>query len=106
MHISVTTLYMLPDKINEFIHTYTVLAPTVDGSPGLVSARLLVNREAAQVLIVGVYDTEANAREFAHNITFEGSLYSLRDVCTRAPTREYFEVPYVIHYDNSQAGEW
>ena len=98
MFISVTTLKMYPERIEDFVHTYKVLAPTVAGSRGLLGAKLLVNRPAGRVLIVGLYDTEENARDFAHNVTYEGSLYSLQDICTEAPTREYYEVPFEINY--------
>lgn len=104
MYISVTTLNMYPDKIDYFIHTYKILAPTVAGSNGLLSARLWVNRPAGQVLIVGIYDTEENAREFASNVTFEGSLYSMQDFCINEPVREYYEVPYEINYSKDTTG--
>jgi heme-degrading monooxygenase HmoA len=106
MYISVTTLNMIPDKINDFIRTYTILAPTVAGSQGLLGAKLLVNRLAGQVLIVGIYDNEENAKEFAHNVTYEGSLYSLQDICTEPPTRTYFEVPYEINYTKDKSAFW
>jgi quinol monooxygenase YgiN len=105
MYISVTTLNMYPDKIDDFIHTYKILAPTVAGSDGLLRAHLLVNRKAGQALIVGVYDTEEHAREFASNVTFEGSLYSIQDYCVNEPVREYYEVPYEINYSENLTGQ-
>lgn len=98
MYASVTTVQVQPDKVEELIRGYTEVAQSIPQVQGLKSARLLTDRTSGKVLILGLWETEADARAFETNPTFQQALAGLRDYLVGAPTREYYEVSFEKEY--------
>jgi heme-degrading monooxygenase HmoA len=90
---SVTMVQVHPDKVDELIRIYKQLAQATQAA-GLKGARLLTNRVTGKALIIGRWETEADAKAFESSPTFQAAAANLGTMLTAPPTREYYEVSF------------
>jgi len=63
MHVRMLRIQVSPDKIDDFIQLWhNEMLPFAKTQKGWKSARLLVDREAGKTIIIGLWETEADAR--------------------------------------------
>jgi len=63
MHVRMLRVQVPPDKMDDFIQLWhDEMLPFAKGQKGWKGARLLVEREAGKTLIMGLWETEADAR--------------------------------------------
>jgi len=94
MHARVFSVQVAPEKMDEFIQLWhTAMLPTAQAQPGWRSARLLVDRKASKAVVVGIWETEADALA-----TSTGSAHAekqraiLGSLLTAPPVVEHYEV--------------
>jgi heme-degrading monooxygenase HmoA len=80
--------------MDEFVRLWhDAMAPLAQQQPGWRSARLLVDREAGKAVVVGFWESEADAM-----VSGVGSAYAqeqqalLGDLATEPPKMEHYEV--------------
>lgn len=94
MYARLFTVRIAPDRMDEFARRWhDAMAPLARQQPGWRSARLLVDREAGKAVVVGLWETEADAM-----VSGAGSAYAqqqqalLGDLITEPPVMEHYEV--------------
>jgi quinol monooxygenase YgiN len=90
---AVTMVQVHPDKVDELIRAYEEMTRATEAQ-GLMGARLLTNRTTGKVLIIGLWESEADAKAFESSPGFQESVASIAPLLTAAPTREYYEVSF------------
>jgi heme-degrading monooxygenase HmoA len=88
------TLQLAPDKVDEFIRLWhDVMVPTARSQKGWKGARLLMDRKTSKAIVVGDWETEADATS-----TSTGSGYAdqqratLAGLITAPPMVEHYEL--------------
>lgn len=94
MYARLFTIQVLPDRMDEFIQRWhDAMLPLAQQQPGWRSARLLVDRQAGKAVVVGIWESEADAM-----VSGAGSAYAqqqqalLGDLNTAPPVMEHYEV--------------
>ena len=64
MHSSLTTIQVQPDKVDRAARAWQALHSGGEMPDGLRSAHFLVDRATGQVVIVGLWESEQQARAF------------------------------------------
>lgn len=90
---SVTAVQVQPDKVDELIRGYKEIAQATQAS-GLKGVRLLTNHTTGKALIIGRWETEADAKAFESSPTFQAAAANLANILAAPPTREYYEVSF------------
>ena len=63
MHVRMLRVQVPPEKMDDFIQLWhNEMLPFAKAQKGWKSARLLVDREAGKTVIIGLWETEADAR--------------------------------------------
>ena len=62
MYARMFSIHVTPDKVDEFIQLWqNSMLPLAQQQPGWKSARLLVDRKTGKTVIIGMWETEADA---------------------------------------------
>jgi heme-degrading monooxygenase HmoA len=94
MYARLFTVQVSPDRLDEFIQVWHhAMLPTAQAQKGWNSARLLVDRETGKVIVVGFWETEADALASGAGSAYaEKQRELLGSLATAPPVMEHYEV--------------
>ncbi len=96
MHASVTTFQLQPGKTDEAIRLWREsAAPLAMKQKGFKSGHFFTDRNTGKGIIVGRWETEADARAFESSGAFKEAAGKLASALASQPVREYYEVSEV-----------
>jgi heme-degrading monooxygenase HmoA len=94
MYARTFTVQVSTDKLDDFIRLWhEALLPAARSQAGWKSARLLVDRKTGKAVVVGMWETEADATATGGGSTyFQGQVNKISSLITAPPVVEHFEV--------------
>jgi heme-degrading monooxygenase HmoA len=94
MYARTFTVQVSPDKLDDFIHLWhEAMLPAARGQAGWKSARLLVDRKTGKAMVVGIWETEAEAMATGGGSAYaQGQVNRISSLITAPPVVEHYEV--------------
>jgi heme-degrading monooxygenase HmoA len=88
------TIQVKPERMDEFVQLWhSAMLPAAQTQTGWRAARLLVDRKSGKVVIIGFWETEADALASGVGSAYaQKQLTTLGDLATAVPVIEHFEV--------------
>ena len=94
MHARLFSIQVFPEKMDEFIQLWhNAMLPAAKEQKGWKSARLLVDRKTSKVIVIGLWETEADALASGTGSAHaEKQRAILGSLLTAPPVVEHYEV--------------
>jgi len=92
MNMVITTIEVRPENIDEFARIWIEGSTDVKPFKGFKDGYLVTNRDLGKAIIVGLWETEADAAAFSSSSVFQTVMGNLKPLATNQPTREFFEI--------------
>lgn len=92
MKMVLTTIEVKPENMDEFVHIWREGSTDVKSFRGFKEGYLVTNRDLGKVVIVGLWETEADAVDFGKSTVFQTVMGKLKPLATNRPAREHFEI--------------
>jgi len=92
MNMVITTIEVKPENMAEFIRIWTVGSTDVKSFQGFKEGYLVTNRDLGKAVIVGLWETAADAAAFSNSSVFQTVMGKLKPLAANQPAREFFEI--------------
>jgi heme-degrading monooxygenase HmoA len=93
MYAAMVTASIPADQLDAARQLYQErILPIAQQNPGFKSITMLVNRQTNQMVIVVLFETEADARAIETSGRFQQAIELMAPFLTSRPTREVYEV--------------
>ena len=92
MNMVLTTIEVKPENMDEFVRIWSDGSTDVKSFEGFKAGYLVTNRDLGKAVIVGLWETAANAAAFSSSTVFQTVMGKLRPLASNQPAREFFEI--------------
>jgi heme-degrading monooxygenase HmoA len=92
MNMVLTTIEVKPENMDEFIRIWNEGATDVKPFTGFKEGYLITNRDLGKAVIVGVWESAAEAATFSNSAVFQTAIGKLKPLAVNQPVREFFEI--------------
>jgi len=92
MNMVITTIEVKPENMDEFVRIWSEGSTDVKSFKGFKQGYLVTNRDLGKAIIVGLWETGADAAAFGSSSVFQTVMSKLKPLATNQPVREMFEI--------------
>lgn len=92
MNMVITTIAVKPENLDEFVRIWNEGSSQVKSFKGFKAGYLATNRDLGRAVIVGQWETGADAAAFSGSSVFQTVMGRLKHLATNQPARESFEI--------------
>ncbi|MGZ9235245.1 MAG: antibiotic biosynthesis monooxygenase family protein [Anaerolineales bacterium] len=92
MNMVLTTIEVKPENMDEFVRIWNEGSTDVKSFEGFKAGYLVTNHDLGKAVIVGLWETAANAAAFSSSTVFQTVMGKLRPLASNQPAREFFEI--------------
>jgi len=87
MNMVITTIEVKPENMDEFVRIWNEGSTDVKSFEGFKEGYLVTNNDLGKAVIVGLWETKADAAAFSSSSVFQTVMDKLKALATNQPTR-------------------